>query len=131
GIYLLEQTWQKEFYRVGQRQLGDHYFLSCDVGATFICDGYIDFYVDELNWVIKILREGKGMAEQHRGLETAGEYREIAKYAKSIAIIDICSESKKVRKLQKDFIYVSYSEDYHSFKIESLSKDTVFIRFQD
>ncbi|CAG8569538.1 11243_t:CDS:1, partial [Diversispora eburnea] len=44
-IYLLEQTWQKEFYRIGQRQFGHCYFLSCDVGATFACDGYINFYV--------------------------------------------------------------------------------------
>ncbi|RIB03013.1 hypothetical protein C2G38_2142270 [Gigaspora rosea] len=43
GAYLLEQTRQKEFYRIGQRQFGYRYFLSCDVGATFACDGYIVF----------------------------------------------------------------------------------------
>jgi hypothetical protein len=29
---ILEQTWQKEFYRIGTDQLGSEYFLSCDVG---------------------------------------------------------------------------------------------------
>ncbi|CAG8832744.1 20887_t:CDS:2, partial [Gigaspora margarita] len=100
-------------------------------GATFACDGYIDFYVDELNWAIEILREGKDMAMHHRRFEPAGEYKEITKYAKSIAIIDIRSGSKRVRKLQKDFIYVSYSEDFYSFKIESFGEDTVIIRFKD
>ncbi|CAG8784988.1 5233_t:CDS:2, partial [Gigaspora margarita] len=46
---LLEQTWQKEFYRVGTQVLGRNHFLSCDVGAVFGCDGYIDFYVDGLD----------------------------------------------------------------------------------
>ncbi|CAG8671328.1 10129_t:CDS:1, partial [Paraglomus occultum] len=54
---LLEQTWQKEFYRVGTQVLGINYFLSCDVGAVFGCDGYVDFYVDKLDWAIELLRD--------------------------------------------------------------------------
>ena len=33
--------------------------------------------------------------------------------------------------MKKDFIYVSCSEDYDTFKIESLGKETVTIRFQN
>ncbi|CAG8775582.1 12839_t:CDS:1, partial [Ambispora leptoticha] len=115
---LLEQTWQKELYRVGTQVLGKDHFLSFDVGAVFGCDGYIDFYVDELEWAIELLKDGKDMAEHSRRFEPAGEYKEIVRYAKSIAIIDVRSESKKVRKLQKDFVYASYSENYDAFKIE-------------
>ncbi|CAG8741618.1 6202_t:CDS:2, partial [Dentiscutata heterogama] len=62
---LLEQTWQKEFYRIGTQI----------------------FYVDGMDWAIEFLRCNR--------FEPTGEYKEIAKYAKSVAIIDIRSESKK------------------------------------
>ena len=39
---LLEQTWQKEFYRAGTRALGVSHFLSCEVGPHFKSKGYID-----------------------------------------------------------------------------------------
>ncbi|CAG8684320.1 45301_t:CDS:2 [Gigaspora margarita] len=103
---LLEQTWQKEFYRIEIQVLGKNHFLSCDV-------------------------DGKHMAKHSNRFEPTDEYKEIVKYAKSVAIIDVQSESKKVRNLQKDFIHVSFSENYNTFKIESLGEDTVIIRFQD
>ncbi|CAG8829861.1 34224_t:CDS:1, partial [Racocetra persica] len=121
---LLEQTWQKEFYRVGTQVLGRIYFLSCDIGAVFGCDGQIDFYVDGLDWAIELLRDGEHMTEHSNRFKLTGEYKEIVKYAKSVAIIDIRSESKKVRNLRKDFIYVSFSEHYDAFKIESLGEET-------
>ncbi|CAG8469981.1 1580_t:CDS:2, partial [Ambispora gerdemannii] len=127
----LEQTLQKEFYRIGTQVLGMGHFLSCDVGAVFGCDGYIDFYVDKLDWAIELLRDGKDMTEHSRRFEPAGEYEEIVRYAKSIAIIDIRSESKKVRKLQKDFIHVSCSENYNAFKIECLGKDPLTVKIRD
>lgn len=74
-------------------------FLSCDVGSVFGCDGIINFYVDKLDWAIEILSDDD-MAKHKR------EYKETVKYAKNIAIIDIYSEAKKVRKLKEDFIYV-------------------------
>ncbi|CAG8598094.1 8930_t:CDS:2 [Diversispora eburnea] len=128
---LLEQTWQKEFYRVGTQVLGKNHFLSCDVGAVFGCDGYIDFYVDKLEWAIELLRDGKDKAEHSRRFEPAGKYKEIVRYAKSIAIIDVRSESKKVRKLQRDFIHVSCSENYDAFKIECLGKESLTIKIKD
>ncbi|CAG8479243.1 17287_t:CDS:2 [Gigaspora margarita] len=106
---LLEQTWQKEFYRVGMQVLGKNHFLSCDMGAVFGCDGYIDFYIDGLDWAIKLLRDGKHMTEHSNRFELTSKYKEIVKYAKSIAILDIRSESKRVQNLHKDFIYVSFS----------------------
>ncbi|CAJ0761199.1 22313_t:CDS:2, partial [Entrophospora sp. SA101] len=39
------------------QMLGKNHFLSCDVGAVFGCDGYIDFYVDKLEWAIELLRD--------------------------------------------------------------------------
>jgi hypothetical protein len=134
---ILEQTWQKEFYRIGTRVLGKDHFLSCEVGSVFGCEGKIDFYVDKLDWAIELLRDGEGMAGHKKRFER--EYKEIVKYAKSIAIIDIRSigrvdtrnEAKKVRKMKEDFIYVSCSKDFDAFKIESLDKETVTIRFQN
>ena len=128
---LLEQTWQKEFYRIGTQVLGWQHFLSCDVGAVFGCEGFVDFYVDQLDWAIELLRDGKDMAEHSRRFGPTGEYEEIMKYAKNVAIIDIRSESKKVRNIKKDFIHVSYSKDYGKFKIESLGKETVNISFRN
>ncbi|CAB4443258.1 unnamed protein product [Rhizophagus irregularis] len=45
---ILEQTWQKEFYRIGTWVLGKNKFLSCEVGSVFGCKGRIDFYVNKL-----------------------------------------------------------------------------------
>ncbi|CAB4419623.1 unnamed protein product [Rhizophagus irregularis] len=136
---LLEQTWQKEFYRIGTQVLGRDYFLSCEVGSVFGCEGKIDFYVDKLEWAIELLRDGEDMKEHKARFEPSGEYEEIVKYAKSIAIIDIRSigrldtriEAKKVRGKKEDFIYVSCSKDFDAFKIECLGKETVTISFQD
>ncbi|RHZ81800.1 hypothetical protein Glove_117g21 [Diversispora epigaea] len=128
---LLEQTWQKEFYRVGTQVLGKAYFMSYNVGAVFGCVGYINFYVDKLEWAIELLRDGKDMVEHSRRFEPAGEYKEIVRYAKSIAIIDIRNESKKVQKLQRDFVYVSYSENYDAFKIECLGNESLIIKIKD
>ncbi|CAH1765649.1 11340_t:CDS:2, partial [Entrophospora sp. SA101] len=93
---LLEQTLQKEFYR--------------------------------LEWAIELLRDGKDMTKHSRRFEPVGEYKEIVRYAKSIAIIDIRNEKKKVRKLHKDFIHVSCSENYNAFKIEYIDKEPLTIK---
>ncbi|CAG8478462.1 7346_t:CDS:2 [Funneliformis caledonium] len=80
---ILEQSWQKEFYRIGTQVLGKDHFLSCDVGSVFGCDGKIDFYVDKLDWAIELLRDGDDMAEHKaRFIPSTGEYKEIIKYAK-------------------------------------------------
>ncbi|EXX77501.1 hypothetical protein RirG_023160 [Rhizophagus irregularis DAOM 197198w] len=79
------------------------------------------------------------MKEHKARFEPSGEYEEIVKYAKSIAIIDIRSigrldtriEAKKVWEKKEDFIYVSCSKDFDAFKIECLGKETVTISFQD
>ncbi|CAB4492042.1 unnamed protein product [Rhizophagus irregularis] len=137
---ILEQTWQKEFYRIGTQVLGKDYFLSCDVGSVFGCDGKIDYYVDKLDWAIEILRDGDDMAEHEERFEPlSGKYKEIVRYAKSIAIIDIHSigrldtrsEAKQVRKIREHFIHVSCSKGFDAFKIESFGKETVIIKFQD
>jgi hypothetical protein len=49
---ILEQTWQKEFYRISTQVLGKDHFLSCDVGSVSGCNRKIDFYMDKLDWVI-------------------------------------------------------------------------------
>ncbi|CAB5187375.1 unnamed protein product [Rhizophagus irregularis] len=138
---ILEQMWQKEFYRIGTRVLGNDKFLSCDVGSVFGCEGRIDSYVNELEWAIELLRDGEDMQGHKDKFEPIeGKYKVIVKYAKSIAIIDIRSvnfadntrsEAKNVQKLREDFIHVSCSKDFDAFKIESLGKETVFIRSQD
>ncbi|RGB43525.1 hypothetical protein C1646_737945 [Rhizophagus diaphanus] len=128
---IMEQTWQKEFYRIGTQVLGSDHFLSCEVGSVFGCEGRIDFYVDKLDWAIELLRDGKDMKKHKDKFEPSGIYEEIVKYAKNIAIIDIRSEAKKVRGKKKDFIYVSCSEDFDAFKIECLGKETVIIRFKN
>ncbi|EXX79029.1 hypothetical protein RirG_009560 [Rhizophagus irregularis DAOM 197198w] len=138
---ILEQMWQKEFYRIGTRVLGNDKFLSCDVGSVFGCEGRIDSYVNELEWAIELLRDGEDMQGHKDKFEPIeGKYKVIVKYAKSIAIIEIRSvnfadntrsEAKNAQKLREDFIHVSCSKDFDAFKIESLGKETVFIRSQD
>ncbi|GES91231.1 crinkler (CRN) family protein [Rhizophagus clarus] len=136
---LLEQTWQKEFYRIGTQVLGMDHFLSCEVGSVFGCKGKIDFYVDKLDWAIELLRDGEDMEDRKARFGPSGDYEEIVLYAKSIAIIDIRSigildtriEAKKVLGKKEDFIYVSCSENFDAFKIECLGKETVTIRFKN
>ncbi|GES73587.1 heat shock protein Hsp70 family protein [Rhizophagus clarus] len=136
---LLEQTWQKEFYRIGTQILGMDHFLSCEVGSVFGCKGKIDFYVDKLDWAIELLRDGEDMEDHKTRFGPSGDYEEIVLYAKSIAIIDIRSigildtriEAKKVLGKKEDFIYVSCSENFDAFKIECLGKETVTIRFKN
>lgn len=102
------------------------------MGSVFGCDGKINFYVDKLDWAIELLREGEDMTEHAERYDSlTGEYKKIVKYAKSISVIDIRSEVKEVRKLREDFIYVSCSENFDAFKIESLGKETVTIRFHN
>ncbi|PKY48544.1 hypothetical protein RhiirA4_464177 [Rhizophagus irregularis] len=86
--------------------------MSCDVGSVFGCEGRIDFYVNELEWAIELLRDGEDMQGHKDKFEPIeGKYKEIVKYAKSIAIIDIRSvnfadntrsEAKNVQKLRED-----------------------------
>ncbi|PKC04436.1 hypothetical protein RhiirA5_422241 [Rhizophagus irregularis] len=45
---IMEQQWQKEFYRIGTQVLGMDHFLSCKIETVFGCEGEIDFYVDKL-----------------------------------------------------------------------------------
>ena len=100
------------------------------MGAYFGSEGYIDFYVSKLDWAIELLREGLDMEEHNRRFdETIGKYKEIVEVAKETAIIDIRSKSKKVRKLKKGFVHVSYSDNYDAFKIECLGEETVEIKF--
>ncbi|RIA80313.1 hypothetical protein C1645_810492 [Glomus cerebriforme] len=136
----LEQTWQKEFYRIGTQILGRNHFLSCEIGSVFGYEGKVDFYVDKLDWAIELLKDGENMEEHKVSFEPLrGEYKEIVKYAKKIAIIDIRNigiidthkETKNVQKMKEDFIYVSCSKDFNAFKIESLGKETVIISFQN
>ena len=56
-------------------------------------------------------------------------YKEVNLNAKSIAIVDICNESIKVRELKEKFVHVSYSKNCNVFKIENLGKDIMNIRF--
>ncbi|GBB93599.1 hypothetical protein RclHR1_00220033 [Rhizophagus clarus] len=137
---ILEQTWQKEFYRIGTQILRKNHFLSCNVGSVFACDRKIDFYVDKLDWAIELLRDGELMAKHKKRFDPIeGECKEIVKYAKSVAIIVIrsidiledCSEAKKVQEIKTDFIHVSCFKDFDTFKIESFGKETVTVRFQD
>ncbi|PKY49591.1 hypothetical protein RhiirA4_528156 [Rhizophagus irregularis] len=136
---ILEQIWQKEFYRIGTQVLGKDHFLSCDVGSVFGCEGKIDFYVEKFEWAIELLRDGEDMKGHKDRFEPKGKYEKIVKIAKSIAIIDIhsigrgdtCNEAKGVREMKADFIYVSCSKNFDAFKIESLGKETVSIGSQN
>jgi hypothetical protein len=128
---LLEQMWQKEFYRAGTRALGTDHFLSCDVGSHFKSKGYIDFYVVGLEWGIELLREGLDMEEYNRRFETTGEYKEIVEVANETVIIDIRSESKKVRKLKEGFVHVSYSDNYDTFMIECLNQEKIQLKSKE
>src|SRR4051812_36472468 len=69
---ILEQTWQKEFYRIGTQVLGKDHFLSCDASSAFGCDGKLDFYVDKLDWAIELLRDGEDMAEHKERFDPIG-----------------------------------------------------------
>ncbi|CAB5379351.1 unnamed protein product [Rhizophagus irregularis] len=136
---ILEQTWQKEFYRIGTQVLGRDYFLSYEVGSVFGCEGKIDFYVEEFEWAIELLRDGEDMKKHKDRFESEEKYEKIVKIAKSIAIIDIrsigrsdtCNEAKGVWEMKADFIYVSCSKNFDAFKIESLDKETVSIGSQN
>ncbi|CAB5386898.1 unnamed protein product [Rhizophagus irregularis] len=124
---LLEQTWQKEFYRIGTRALGNQYFLSWShLGSS----EFIDFYIGGKEWAIELLREGSDMDKHNRRFDETGKYKEIADVAKEIAIIDIRSESKKIRDLKERFIHVSYSDNYDAFMIECLGKETKKIKIK-
>jgi hypothetical protein len=69
------------------------------VDATFVSNGYLDFYVDEpLNWVIEILKKERCMAKHAKKFDesTGIIYKEITLYTKNIAIVDIRNESIKI-----------------------------------
>ncbi|CAB5291204.1 unnamed protein product [Rhizophagus irregularis] len=126
-------------YRIGTQVLGRDHFLSWEVGSVFGCEGKIDFYVEEFEWAIELLRDGEDMKKHKDRFESEEKYEKIVKIAKSIAIIDIrsigrgdtCNEAKEVWEMKADFIYVSCSKNFDAFKIESLDKKTVSIGSQN
>jgi len=69
---ILEQTWQKEFYRIATSQLPQRHFISCDVGHLYGSKGLVDFYInDSLKWMIEIDREGDRLKNHVERFDTS------------------------------------------------------------
>ncbi|CAB5356761.1 unnamed protein product [Rhizophagus irregularis] len=100
---LLEQTWQKEFYRIELLRDGED------------------------------MKEHKARFEPLGECEEIVKYAKSIAIIdiRSIGRLDTHIEAKKVRGKKEDFIYVSCSKDFDAFKIECLDKETVTISFQD
>ncbi|GBC07734.1 hypothetical protein RclHR1_07660010 [Rhizophagus clarus] len=60
----------------------------------------------------------RGETMQKKLGKSMGVYKEIIRYAKSIAIVDIRNESIKIQELMENFVNVSYSKNYDVFAIK-------------
>jgi hypothetical protein len=65
GKKLLERAWQMEIYRAIYSCLPYGIHLSPDVGHVFEVDGFIDFYITELQWAIELLIDGNDLKEHY------------------------------------------------------------------
>src|SRR5437764_6355026 len=62
--YLLERTWQMEWYCAVKSAIPENATISPDVGHIFGSDGFLDFYVDgSYSWGIELIREGKRLGD--------------------------------------------------------------------
>ncbi|CAG8704239.1 12698_t:CDS:1, partial [Racocetra fulgida] len=116
---LLERVWQMEFYRASMQVLPADIYASVDVGAVFVSEGYLDFYVnDQRNWAIELLRDGDKLQEHQQRFQKDGRYASILKYAKEWAIIDIRNSKKgPPEQKEKDVIYVLCAENFESVQL--------------
>lgn len=116
--YLLERTWQFEWYRAAVTAAPADAVVSPDVGAIFGSPGYLDFYVNgRYSWGIELLREGN-RAEHHAArFGQSGMYEKIP--MKEHVLIDF-RKSADVGKLRGNFWYAIYSDDYRTITIKRL-----------
>ncbi|GES74651.1 hypothetical protein RCL_jg10226.t1 [Rhizophagus clarus] len=66
----------------------------------------------------------RGETMQKKLGKSMGVYKEIIRYAKSIAIVDIRNESIKIQELMENFVNVSYSKNYDGEAKSKSSKKT-------
>ncbi|CAG8453033.1 4396_t:CDS:1, partial [Paraglomus occultum] len=93
--YLLERTWQMEWYRAATSAVPVNATVSPDVGGVFGSVGFLDFYVDgDLCWGVELLREGDRMKEHRKRFAQDGEYKNIP--LKEWVIIDFRHQSKPI-----------------------------------
>ncbi|RIB01765.1 hypothetical protein C2G38_2229733 [Gigaspora rosea] len=114
---LLERVWQMEFYRASMQVLPEDIYVSVDVGAVFGSEGYLDFYVNDRNWAVELLRDGDKLQE-HQRFQKDGRYASIFKYAKEWAIIDIRNSKKgSPEQKGKGIIYCICAENFESVQL--------------
>ena len=65
GKKLLERAWQMELYRAIYSCLPDGIYISPDVGHIFSVDGFVDFYITELQWAIELVIDGNDLKGHH------------------------------------------------------------------
>ena len=110
--YLLERTWQMEWYRSATTVVPMDATVSADVGPVFGSSGFLDFYVNgSHSWGIELLREGDKLQEHANRFGTGGTYSNIP--LKKWAVLDFRCQLKEVRDPKQNFWYVCYSDDYY------------------
>jgi len=124
----LEDTWQKEFFRVAGTQLPFSCTLSSEVGRTFgNTIKAVDFYVDgTLQWMIEFISESNNIQKHlDRFDPTTGKYRLIPK--KKWLIVDF--RASVPSQLLPHVLYVTYDVDFTSAVVRMVDMETKTIPF--
>jgi len=141
---ILEQTWQKEFYRIATSQLPSENFISCDVGHIYGSNGLLDFYINgSLKWMIEIVREGSNLNEHlnrfyppevkrkgKRKKSEFGIYDEIER--NEWAVIDFRCKSTYIDPYlldENNLWIVWYNDEFTSATIKRKGKEDLEINF--
>lgn len=117
---LYERAWQQEWFRAATTAVPENMEISPDVGPVFGANGYIDFYIGDLEWGVEFLCEGDNMKEHACRFADEGVYAKIP--LKYWAIIDFRHESKRLNSMHPHFWHVSYANDYSSVVIRRLNE---------
>jgi len=120
----LEDSWQKEIYKVITHLVPSGNLVSSSVGQCFSqkkisINGAVDFYIDGvLKWMVELTSEGSDLGMHVNRFEKGGEYENIPR--KDWLVVDFRSSEKKIRGLKEHILYVCYEKDFSCAHVTGL-----------
>lgn len=112
---LIERQLQTEWLLAATTAIPLGSSINPDVGSVYGARGYLDFYIDGLNWCVGIMREGKMMADLIDHFDREGKHSNIP-FARW-AIIDFRHKSTAPKKLESNVWYALYADDYKTITV--------------
>eukprot|EP00733_Pompholyxophrys_punicea_P001190 Pompholyxophrys_punicea_v1_NODE_535_length_1734_cov_2.316260.p1 type:complete len:354 gc:universal NODE_535_length_1734_cov_2.316260:1149-88(-) len=128
---LIERKWQAEFYNIVRSlTLNEAIYIDPDVGHTFGCSGYLDFYINaEKQWGVEFLVDGKKVGSHADRFSEDGLYNEIPLKQKLLVDFIYSDDLQSSRYIVSDKIRlrVFYTSKYDKFRLMQTRKKESFL----